>query len=135
MKRIILLIILMVSTVSCVDKEEGLTDGTLTKVIFKVSATGNNHQAKITTVFLESGHFELKKTEDVSSFPYQKEYVNGVNGAANVVLNYKDQTTSHFSPYSINVEIWANNIIIEEKTFYINTSQKEVGLSSVVNLN
>ncbi|CAM1347236.1 hypothetical protein [Tenacibaculum insulae] len=133
MKKIYLLIcILAVSLISCDDVDVS-ADNNFTKVTFKVTSNDENHQAKIRTVFAESGFFKIDKTNTAKKLPYEKSYSASINFSASAALIYEDKSEGTFKNYIINVEILRDNVLYQEKAFTIDYLGKKVDFDVMVN--
>ncbi|WP_431166814.1 hypothetical protein [Tenacibaculum halocynthiae] len=118
---------------SCNDVDFSLDESDFSSVTFKVNSNDTNHQAKIRTVFIESGFFKFDDTYDVGSLPFKKSYNGEINFVASLALEYEDKATKNLGNYSIDIQMFRDNILIQERSFVIDHPGKKVSFDVMIN--
>ncbi|CAL2085262.1 hypothetical protein [Tenacibaculum sp. 190524A02b] len=127
------LLLSIVLFASCSDTNLTLNEGNFSTVKFRIINNDNNHQAKIRTVFLESGFFKFDGNHETNVFPFEESYASEINFAANLGLEYEDLTVGDIGSYTITVQMIRDNILIREKLFTITTANKKISFDAVIN--
>lgn len=129
-----LYILLCLFLLSCNDVDFSLDDNnSFSSVTFKVNGKEINHQAKIRTVFIESGFFKFDDTHNVGNLPFKKEYSEEINFAASLSLEYEDKTIKNFNNYLIDIQMFRDNVLIQERAFIIDYLGKKVNFDVMIN--
>ncbi|WP_422091644.1 hypothetical protein [Tenacibaculum ovolyticum] len=129
-----LYILLCLFLLSCNDVDFSLDDNnSFSSVTFKVNGKEINHQAKIRTVFIESGFFKFDDTHNVGNLPFKKEYSEEINFAASLSLEYEDKTIKNFNDYLIDIQMFRDNVLIQERAFIIDYLGKKVNFDVMIN--
>ncbi|WP_417786198.1 hypothetical protein [Tenacibaculum sp.] len=119
---------------SCDDTDLSL-DGNraLATIAFNITSTSNDNNGRIKTVFLESGFFKYDNETETNVFPYKKSYTDEINFAANLAFEYEDKATDNFSVYTITMEIFRDNVLVDKREYFIDKPGIKVGFDAVVN--
>lgn len=124
----------LVLLTSCDDTDLSL-DGNraLATIAFNITSTSNNNNGRIKTVFLESGFFKYDNETETNVFPYKKSYTDEINFAANLAFEYEDKATDNFSVYTITMEVFRDNVLVDKREYFIDKPGIKVGFDAVVN--
>ncbi|WP_440066184.1 hypothetical protein [Tenacibaculum discolor] len=124
----------LVLLTSCDDTDLSIDgNGTLATITFNITSTSNDNNGRIKTVFLESGFFKYDNITTTNVFPYKKSYTDEINFAANLAFEYEDKATDNFSVYTITMEIFRDNILVDKREYFIDKPGTKVGFDAVVN--
>ncbi|RLK00328.1 hypothetical protein [Tenacibaculum discolor] len=124
----------LVLLTSCDDTDLSIDgNGTLATITFNITSTSNDNNGRIKTVFLESGFFKYDNTTTTNVFPYKKSYTGEINFAANLAFEYEDKATDNFSIYTITMEIFRDNVLVDKREYFIDKPGINVGFDAVVN--
>ncbi|PKH51359.1 hypothetical protein CXF68_12020 [Tenacibaculum sp. Bg11-29] len=119
---------------SCNDVDFSLDDNnSFSSVTFKVNGKEVNRQAKIRTLFIESGFFKFDDTYNIGNLPFKKGYSEEINFAASLSLEYEDKTIKNFNSYLIDIQMFRDNVLIQERAFMIDYLGKKVNFDVMIN--
>jgi hypothetical protein len=124
----------LVLLTSCDDTDLSLDgNGALATITFNITSTSNDNNGRVKTVFLESGFFKYDNETETNVFPYKKSYTDEINFAANLAFEYEDKATDNFSVYTITMEIFRENVLVDKREYFIDKPGIKVGFDAVVN--
>lgn len=105
----------------------------MSTITFNITSTSNDNNGRIKTVFLESGFLKYDNTITINVFPYKKSCTDEINFEANLAFGYEDKATDDFSVYTITMEIFRDNILVDKREYFIDKPGTKVGFDAVVN--
>ncbi|CAM1364068.1 hypothetical protein TOREUM_30043 [Tenacibaculum litoreum] len=124
----------LVLLTSCDDTDLSLDgNGALATITFNITSTSNDNNGRVKTVFLESGFFKYDNETETNVFPYKKSYTDEINFAANLAFEYEDKATDNFSVYTITMEVFRDNVLVDKREYFIDKPGIKVGFDAVVN--